>query len=96
MPQFFINAHDYTDTDALNRRLANRDAHLQRISEYKAKGNIVIGGAKLNQENKMIGSMLVVDFPDMESTQEWISNDPYIKGKVWGNIEVTVFKAANV
>jgi len=94
--QFLVTANDHTDEDALNRRLAVRPKHLERVREEKAKGHFVIGGAKLNDEGKMIGSMLVIDLPDMEAAQNWIKVDPYVKDGVWETYEVVPFKVAEV
>jgi uncharacterized protein YciI len=47
MSQFLILADDYKDPDALSRRLSVREAHLQRMREERAKGNFIIGGAKI-------------------------------------------------
>jgi len=95
MPQFLILANDYTDAEALNRRMAVREEHLARMRIEKAKGNFIIGGARLNN-NQMIGSMLVVELPAIEAVHEWLSIDPYVKDKVWENYEVIPFKIAEV
>jgi uncharacterized protein len=60
MPQFLILAEDYTDKDALNRRVAIRETHLQRMREEKKAGRFILGGAKFNDDGNMYGSMLIV------------------------------------
>ena len=96
MPQFLILADDFKDPDALNRRLAVRTQHLIRMREEKAKGNFIIGGAKLNELGNMHGSMLIVKLEDEASVRRWIDEDPYITGKVWENVEILPFKVAEV
>jgi len=39
---FVIWAPDYTDEDALNRRLAVREQHLAKIQENRAKGYVTV------------------------------------------------------
>ncbi|CAG8436807.1 6893_t:CDS:10 [Ambispora gerdemannii] len=39
--------HDYSDAEALSRRLAVREAHLARIKESREKGTLILGGALL-------------------------------------------------
>jgi uncharacterized protein YciI len=96
MPQFLILADDYQDAEALNRRLSVREEHLKRVRADKTKGKFIFGGAKLSTENKMIGSMLVVQFDNEEEVMEWIHLDPYVTGKVWEHFEVLPFKVAAV
>ena len=96
MPQFLILADDFTDDEALTRRLAVREQHLQRMAVEKAKGNFETGGAKLNSEGKMFGSMLVISAENEAAAREWINDDPYVKGRVWDKISVIPFRVANV
>jgi uncharacterized protein YciI len=95
MPQFIIIAQDYKDNEALNRRLAARPAHLERMKEEKAKGVFIIGGAKLNEAGNMFGSMLIVDLPNKEEVKEWVAIDPYITNNVWETVEITPFRIAD-
>ncbi|MVN22921.1 YciI family protein [Mucilaginibacter arboris] len=94
MKQYIINALDFTDEKALERRMAVRQAHLENVKEAKNKGHYLIGGALLNDHGKMIGSAMIVQFETPETLQEWLNNDPYIKGEVWDQIEIKPFKVA--
>ena len=96
MPQFIILADDYKDENALSRRMAVREDHLARMKEEKDKGNFVIGGARLDDDGKMRGSMLIVNLENEFAVQQWLKVDPYVVGKVWDNIEVRPFKVADV
>jgi len=96
MPQFLILADDYKDADALNRRLAIRTQHLIRMREEKSKGNFIVGGAKLNGQGDMHGSMLVVQLEDEASVRRWVDEDPYVTGKVWEHVEILPFRVAEV
>ncbi len=96
MPQFLIIAHDYKDNEALNRRLAARPMHLERMKTEKEKGVFIIGGAKLNEQGNMFGSMLIVNLPDKQAVEDWVAVDPYITTKVWENVDITPFRIADV
>lgn len=96
MPQYLILADDYTDADALSRRLAIRETHLARMREERPKGNFELGGAKLDGDNRMVGSMLVINAASEEEAWEWVKTDPYVTGKVWDKITITPFRMANV
>ncbi len=96
--QFLLRAHDFTDGQALERRMAARPFHFETARKLKADGHFVIGGAILNEAGQMVGSMMVVDFPDETSLQNWLQNDPYVTGRVWNpeTIEIRPFRVADV
>lgn len=96
MPQFLILANDYKDAEALNRRLSVRQSHLQRMREEKLKGNFILGGAKLDEAGQMHGSMLLVNLENEAAVRQWVDEDPYVKGKVWEEIDVLPFRIAEV
>jgi uncharacterized protein YciI len=86
--QFVVTALDYTDEDALSRRMENREAHLDGAMQLIAEGRFLSGGAILDEQQKMIGSTLHLEFPDRESLEAHLQKDPYISGKVWETIEI--------
>jgi uncharacterized protein YciI len=86
--QFAITAYDYTDADALERRLACREAHLAGVRELIDQGHFLSGGAILDGDGRMVGSTLHMDFPDRASLQRWLEQDPYVTQRVWDRIDV--------
>lgn len=87
--EFIVIAYDGTDEGALERRLAVRDAHLKSAKEMFDNGKWLYAVGILNEDGKMIGSMIVCDFPSREELEEqWLKNEPYIIGNVWKKIEV--------
>lgn len=86
--QFVVTAFDYTDSEALHRRMQHRDAHLAGIQEMMADGNFLSGGAILDDDGNMIGSTLHLEFPDRLALEEWLQGDPYVTGKVWERIDI--------
>jgi len=86
--QYLVTAYDYTDSEALNRRLENRESHLVGIEKLVLSGNFLSGGAILSNHGKMIGSTVHVSFETREQLDSWISQDPYILGKVWEKVEI--------
>lgn len=96
MQQYIIYAWDGTDEQAPERRMSIRPAHFDGARKLKSAGNFIIGGAILNDEEKMIGSMMVVQFETKEQLQQWLDTEPYITGKVWQKIDIRPFKVADV
>ena len=96
MQQYILTAMDGTDAGALDRRMTARPLHFVRARELKASGNFITGGAILNEQGQMIGSMMIIQFETEDQLKEWMDTEPYITGKVWQNIEVKPFRVADV
>jgi len=96
MNQYLVTGYDYTDADALQRRMNVRPHHLDGAKDLKANGNYVMGGAILNDEGKMIGSVMVLQFETEEELLAWQQSEPYITQKVWESFDVKPFRVANV
>ena len=92
--QFLVVAKDGTDEDALERRQKTRPTHLDSIAPLVEKGSVLVGGAMLDDAGDMVGSMLLVEFPDREGVDAWLSDDPYVTDGVWQDIEVHPFRTA--
>lgn len=94
--QFLLIAYDGNDRDALKRRMEVRPEHLEKVAGLKESGEFLLGGAILDEEGKMIGSMIVYDFPDRKSLEERLKDEPYITGGVWEKIEIRPFRLAKI
>ena len=92
--QFVITAFDDTDPAAPARRLAARQAHLDRVKLAREAGNIIAGGAILDDNGEMIGSTIYVEFESRQALDEWVNEDPYVSGGVWKNITVHPIRLA--
>lgn len=86
--QFLLVAYDGTDDQALERRLRARAKHVALGDELVASGQMLYGTAILDDHDKMIGSMLVLDFPTRDALDAWLAVEPYMVGDVWRKVEV--------
>ena len=86
--QFLIIGIDGTDGEAISRRESAREAHIKLGDELFASGNMWYGAVLLNDEGKMKGSMLMMDFESEEKLNEWLKQEPYVTGKVWKSVEI--------
>lgn len=96
MKQYVIIAHDGKDEQAAQRRMDARPLHLEGARVLKEKGRYVTGGALLDEEGAMKGSVMIVQFEDDEEMREWLANDPYVTQGVWKSMEVKPFRVAEV
>lgn len=96
MQQYLVYAWDGTDEKALERRMNARPGHFEGARKLKQNGNFIFAGALLNDQQKMIGSTMVVQFETPEELKDWMNAEPYIVNKVWEKVEVHPFKVADV
>lgn len=90
--QFVVTAIDFTDSEALGRRIENRDAHLAGLKKMTAEGTFLSGGAILDANGRMIGSSAHVAFDSRAMLDDWLKNDPYTVGKVWDQFDIRELK----
>jgi uncharacterized protein YciI len=92
--QYAVIAWDGTDPEAPSRRHEARPTHLDSIQPLVEAGNVLVGGAILDADGGMIGSVLIVDFEAREELDSWIAEDPYTTRGVWESVDVRPFRAA--
>ena len=94
--QFLLLAYDGTDPQAPQRRLRVREEHFKKIGLLKMKSEFLFGGAILDENNEMIGSMIVYDVPDRQSIDKILKDEPYLTNGVWEKIEIKPFRLAKI
>jgi uncharacterized protein YciI len=78
------------------REMAARPAHFRQAALLKASGNFLTGGAILNDDKAMVGSMMLMQFENKLQLENWLSKEPYITGNVWQKWECHPFQVASV
>jgi uncharacterized protein len=96
MNQYLVTAYDFTHEGALQHRMDVRPHHLDAVREMKQDGNYLIGGAILNEDGNMIGTVMIIQFEDEEQLQAWQQSEPYITQKVWETVDIKPFKVAGI
>ena len=90
--QFAIIARDDTAAGTLDRRLAAREKHMERIHAMKAEGTILDGGALIDDDGNMIGSVVLCEYPDRAALDAYINSEIYFTEGVWKEIQVLPFR----
>ena len=85
---FIITAMDRDNS--LGLRMATRAAHFDYA---RATGAVRLGGPFLNEDGDMIGSLIVIEAPDLAAAQEWQKNDPYARAGLFAQSDVRPWKA---
>ncbi len=94
--QFLLLAYDRTDTGAIDRRMKSRPEHLEKIAVVKKAGQFLCGGAILDNEGTMIGSMILYEVENRETLDKLLENEPYIYNKVWEKIDIRPYRLAHI
>ncbi len=88
--QFLIKAQD--GNGLLDKRMEVRPRHLEGMKAVSS--HIIAAGGLLDEEGRMKGSALVMEFPDRAALDEYLSHEPYVTEGVWQKIEVDVMNVA--
>jgi uncharacterized protein len=94
MPQYLVIAYDGTDPEAPARRQAARPAHLEGVRPMVEAGQMIVGGAILDEAGRMIGSTTIVEFASRAELDDWLARDPYVTEGVWKKVQVQPFRVA--
>ncbi|MEO1042979.1 MAG: YciI family protein [Pseudomonadota bacterium] len=92
MPHYHVIGRDHPGEP--ERRLQAREAHLAMVERLKAEGTMLLGGALLDTDGNMVGSMLVYHAESREALDRILAEDPYIKADVFRDIEITEYRPA--
>ena len=88
-----------TDIDnSLEKRLAARPAHLERLNALLDEGRLILAGPHpaIDSEDPgeagFSGSLIVAEFNSLEDAQAWAADDPYQQAGVYASVTVKPFK----
>ena len=82
--QFVITAYDYENN--LDQRMMVRGRHIANMERLGSR--VILGGGLLDEEGRMKGSVLVLDFDSREDLEEYLRTEPYNTDHVWEKIDV--------
>ena len=94
--QYIVTAYDGNDEKALERRLNAREEHLKSVERSFKAGEHLYGAAILDEMGNMIGSMMVVEYSNLDNLNDWLKVEPYVLGNVWQKIDVKPCKVAKL
>lgn len=84
--------------DSLERRLATRPDHLERLQQLKEQGRLILAGPHPSIDSEdpgpagFSGSLVVAEFSSLNEAEAWANDDPYIKAEVYAQVTVKPFK----
>lgn len=80
--------------DSLDTRLANREAHLEHLSELDKQNRLTLAGPTCADETQQFfnGSIIIASFDTLEHALKWAAEDPYAKAGLFESVRVQPFK----
>lgn len=88
-----------TDTpNSLEKRLAARPAHLARLTQLQAAGQLLLAGPMPAIDNQdpgpagFTGSLIVAEFESLEVATDWANSDPFVNAGVYASVTVKPFR----
>lgn len=93
---YVIFAQD--NPNSLEKRLAVREKHLERLKQLQAEGRLLTAGPNpaIDDENPgeagFTGSTVIAQFDSLEAAKAWAAVDPYVEAGVYGEVIVKPFK----
>jgi len=83
---------------SLDKRLAARPAHLERLKQLQAEGRLILAGPMPAIDSPdpgpagFSGSLIVAEFPSQADAQAWLDADPYVAEGVFSRATARPFK----
>jgi len=84
--------------DSLDKRLAARPAHLERLHSLQQQGRLLLAGPFPAIDGNdpgaagFTGSLIVAEFDTLADAQSWADADPYVAAGVYAAVSVKPFK----
>ena len=88
----------YDGADVLERRLAARSAHLERLLALRDAGRLLMAGPcpAIDAEDPgaagFTGSIVVAEFDSLDAARAWADADPYVDAGVYARVDVRPFR----
>lgn len=95
---YAIIAEDKAGT--LDKRLAARPAHVERLQALQAEGRLILAGPcpAIDSPDPGLagfsGSLIVAEFASLDAARAWADADPYIAAGVYEKVVIKPFKKA--
>lgn len=84
--------------NSLEKRLAVREKHLERLKQLQAEGRLLTAGPNpaIDDENPgeagFSGSTVIAKFDSLEAAKAWAALDPYVEAGVYSEVIIKPFK----
>jgi uncharacterized protein YciI len=90
--------HGEDTPNSLEKRLAARPAHVERLQALQAAGRLILAGPCPAIDSPdpgpagFSGSLIVAEFPSLPEAESWANADPYVTAGVYAQVSIKPFK----
>ncbi len=84
--------------NSLDKRMASRPAHLERITALQDQGKLILAGPFPAIDSNdpgsagFTGSLIVAEFDDLAAAKAWADADPFVEAGVYIDVIVKPFR----
>ena len=76
--------------NSIDLRLSTREKHIKYLKKIKKK--LILAGPILDKNDNPVGTVLIVDFDNLNALKKFLNDDPYSKVNIFDNVEIVRFK----
>ena len=86
------------EPNSLEKRLAARPAHLERLTALRDQGRLILAGPFPAIDSidpgpaGFSGTLVVAEFESLSAARQWADADPYVSAGVFTSVTVKPFK----
>lgn len=77
--------------NSLDLRMATRPPHVEYLKAMEAKGVLKMAGPLLGDDEKPIGSLLIIAVGDRKDAEAFAAGDPYAIAGLFASTEIRAF-----
>ena len=76
--------------NSIDLRLSTREKHIKYLKKIKKK--LILAGPISDKNNNPVGTVLIVDFDNLNAVKKFLNEDPYSKVNLFNDIKIVRFK----
>ena len=76
--------------NSIDLRLSTREKHIIYLKKIKKK--LILAGPILDKNDNPVGTVLIVDFDNLNAVKKFLNEDPYSKVNLFNDIKIVRFK----
>jgi uncharacterized protein len=85
---YSLICYDLPDSSEKRKRL--RESHIKYLNGFKKL--ILFAGPIMDEENNVLGSLIVIKFSNKDEVDDFSKNDPYFLGGLFKKVLINKFK----
>lgn len=89
---YLLKAYDYPDENTRQKRSSFRDEHLRKIHRYRHDGLIIDAGALLDDDERIIGSLIIFQAETLQQIKSYLAEEPFVTENIWEEVDIRRYR----